>query len=159
MNFISKTKASNFLCCIVLDKKGEKIYIYTFLCYCVCVCLCFKWILTSTDRPFKWTDFLTFHHENVYTPHLYFHFLITRKILWVVQIMNHLIVQSHPPSINSSILEPNIRIYSRIIHHSYVSLNYLLFFKTNGFTTGYLSYSRLSINIYIRKYLKLLMII
>jgi hypothetical protein len=48
------------------------IYVFIYLCVFVCVFLFFILIFTSTERPSKWTNFFTFHHQNLHTTHLYF---------------------------------------------------------------------------------------
>jgi len=74
--------------------------IYLFIIY-VCVCVCFNVILIS--EYFKWTLFLQFQHQNLYTHFLYLVcvtflkqcvniYCKARKILLAIQITKHLIV-------------------------------------------------------------------
>ena len=83
---------------------------------CVCVCLFPNLIFTSKERPFKWTNFLALHHDNLFAPHVSFvratsfiqnfHFLALAK--------NFLISANHEPSHHcklfpSSVTSPLLR--------------------------------------------------
>jgi hypothetical protein len=70
----------------------HKIYIHIYMCVFVCLCLCFNVILISSETPTKWTLFLQFQQQCIYTYALFVTFYENWKIklFLTIQITKHI---------------------------------------------------------------------